>query len=368
MRTVGRAVRRDRCDAPRRVDWLEQQPYPPMTLISRMRCGARERLGNTEARCSITASAQRDLTLHLLIRWALSQGPLTVELHRQVAERAGSVWWGKIGDPEGRAAIGDRRSEQLQAQLDAGIETHVYLYRTGSELWRTVLVEFSSELPTEEAALIPEYYRAEATSGGGDVGDAGEVTDLESSEGVVEKSGRRAADVQPTEEHRQALRDYLNDPESVSWNLMHEVWLAGLVDRGHRDGKRVFVPVSDGTTGGSGSYHLWLKLGDFQELPATDLERELTLADSTSDLDTALRGQAALMYVNERSPGPQPASVALLVGKPRVKLRHGARRRIRLGSRRRQGRSAQASLGEHAGCSGRRPRHSLRERQDPGGQ
>ena len=68
------------------------------------------------------------------------------------------MWWGRLGDPEGRAAIGASRLKELEAQLDAGTPTYVFLHRPG-EVWRTRLVEIRSERPTDEVELIPEYYR-----------------------------------------------------------------------------------------------------------------------------------------------------------------------------------------------------------------
>jgi hypothetical protein len=96
--------------------------------------------------------------LHILQRWSSERDPDTVEKHRAAAEEHGVVWWGRLGDPEGRAAIGAPRLKELQAQLDAGTPTYVFLHRTG-EVWRTRLVEIRTDRPVGELELIPEYYR-----------------------------------------------------------------------------------------------------------------------------------------------------------------------------------------------------------------
>ena len=96
--------------------------------------------------------------LHVLQRWSVERDPETVSKHRSIAADRGAVWWGRLGDPEGRAAIGAARLKTLQSQLDGDTPTYVFLHRTG-EVWRTHLVEIRSERPTEERELIPEYYR-----------------------------------------------------------------------------------------------------------------------------------------------------------------------------------------------------------------
>lgn len=96
--------------------------------------------------------------LHILQRWSYDRDPDTIQKHQKVAEEHGAVWWGRLGDPEGRAAIGKPRLKELQAQVDAGTPTYVFLHRTG-EVWRTRLVEIRTDRPTDELELIPEYYR-----------------------------------------------------------------------------------------------------------------------------------------------------------------------------------------------------------------
>ncbi len=66
--------------------------------------------------------------LHLLFKWSGGREPRTVERHRAVAERDGSVWWGKFAAP-GSTGMGASKFADLQAQLQAGVTTHVYVYR-----------------------------------------------------------------------------------------------------------------------------------------------------------------------------------------------------------------------------------------------
>jgi MoxR-like ATPase len=106
-----------------------------------------------------SAMGQRDL--HVLLRWQPSQNPSTVADHRAVADREGSVWWGKIGDPA-RAAISAANLQRLRSQLQAGRATHVYLYRPG-ELWRTDLQQVETDKSAIDPALVPGYYAAETT-------------------------------------------------------------------------------------------------------------------------------------------------------------------------------------------------------------
>ena len=105
-----------------------------------------------------TDATPKSDALHLLIRWAVAREPATIELHREIAERAGAVWWGKIGDPAARAAVGKERRAVLDKQIAEGVTTLVFLHRPG-EVWRTRLLELREDRPTEELDLIPAYYR-----------------------------------------------------------------------------------------------------------------------------------------------------------------------------------------------------------------
>ncbi|MGY1697366.1 AAA family ATPase [Geodermatophilus sp. SYSU D00814] len=109
----------------------------------------------------LLASATGQPDLHVLLRWQPSQNPSTVAEHRAVADREGSVWWGKIGDPA-RAAISAVNLKRLRNQMQAGRATHVYLYRPG-EVWRTDLQQVETDKSAIDPALVPGYYEAQTT-------------------------------------------------------------------------------------------------------------------------------------------------------------------------------------------------------------
>jgi len=94
--------------------------------------------------------------VHLLLRWRLTENPRTVDLHREVAEARGSVWWGKLGDPE-RNALSDLNLALLRVQLQSGDPTYVYLYRAG-ETWRASLMEITRDRSDVDSELVPDYY------------------------------------------------------------------------------------------------------------------------------------------------------------------------------------------------------------------
>jgi 5-methylcytosine-specific restriction protein B len=94
--------------------------------------------------------------VHLLLRWRLSENPKTVDLHREVAQTRGSVWWGKLGDPK-RSALSDLNLALIRSQVRSGVPTYVYLYRAG-ETWRASLMDISKDRSDVNPELIPEYY------------------------------------------------------------------------------------------------------------------------------------------------------------------------------------------------------------------
>jgi MoxR-like ATPase len=97
-----------------------------------------------------------DVLRHLLFKWATDFEPRTVELHREIATREGSVWWGKFGKP-GSTSLSPKRLKDIRAQLDAGTETHAYIYRSG-ELWRTRLEEITADPDDVDEERLPSYY------------------------------------------------------------------------------------------------------------------------------------------------------------------------------------------------------------------
>lgn len=97
---------------------------------------------------------------HLVFKWNADIEPRTLDLHREVADRQGSVWWGRFSKSP-TPSIAKRRVQGLQEQLSKGTPTHVYLYRKGS-LWRTTLQEISLDPPSVDDPRFPNYYEASA--------------------------------------------------------------------------------------------------------------------------------------------------------------------------------------------------------------
>ena len=111
------------------------------------------------------SSPSNENALHLVVKWTTGAGrPAdTVELHRQIAEQHSSVWWGLqarkeagINNPNRR--ISEERIEQLRAQLDANIPSHVYI--SGPTCWTTDLRNVALTHGETDERLIPDYYSA----------------------------------------------------------------------------------------------------------------------------------------------------------------------------------------------------------------
>jgi len=94
--------------------------------------------------------------VHLLFKWNSDIEPRTVELHREVAERAGSVWWGQFG-PMDRPRMSAERLRSVQEQIAEGISTHAYLYRRGS-LWRAEIEALTTDPPDAADPRFPSHY------------------------------------------------------------------------------------------------------------------------------------------------------------------------------------------------------------------
>lgn len=97
--------------------------------------------------------------LHLVFKWSADIESQTVALHRKVADEKGSVWWGKFGTSQ--SGIGKRRLESITDQLEAGIELSAFLYG-GGELFRTRLLEITTDPDAVDADLLPGYYEKSA--------------------------------------------------------------------------------------------------------------------------------------------------------------------------------------------------------------
>jgi 5-methylcytosine-specific restriction protein B len=94
--------------------------------------------------------------VHLVFKWSADVESQTVDLHRQVAEAKGSVWWGKFGSSE--SAIAKKQLDTINAQLEAGVDTCAFLFG-GGELFRTRLREITTDPEGVDASLLPGYYQ-----------------------------------------------------------------------------------------------------------------------------------------------------------------------------------------------------------------
>jgi hypothetical protein len=101
-------------------------------------------------------TTETDRALHLLLKWSPDREPRTVELHKRIADREGSVWWGKLGS-RARAALSRQNVGRLRAQLAAGTPTSIILYRPG-EVWRTRLEAITPNPAEVEDSLLPSHY------------------------------------------------------------------------------------------------------------------------------------------------------------------------------------------------------------------
>ncbi len=90
-----------------------------------------------------------------MFKWSADVESQTVDLHRQVAEAKGSVWWGKFGSSE--SAIAKKQLDTINAQLEADVDTCAFLYG-GGELFRTRLQEITTDPEGVDADLLPGYY------------------------------------------------------------------------------------------------------------------------------------------------------------------------------------------------------------------
>lgn len=145
----------------RRVDWKRrllrtELPVPARTALGAPR--AITQIREADELLDLVGAAQEvGDPLHLLLKWRPEEEPRTIALHQEIEQTHGSVWWGKIGDPEGRAAMSDSSIERFRKQLEDGVQTHAYLYRSG-EIWRTDLLSITRDEAEVDSALVPAYY------------------------------------------------------------------------------------------------------------------------------------------------------------------------------------------------------------------
>lgn len=94
--------------------------------------------------------------IHLVLKWSPSIEANTIEFHREVAERRGAVWWGRVSKP-GTTGLAADRIERIRQQLQQGSVTNVYLHSSAST-WRTRLLAITTDPSEVEEALVPDYY------------------------------------------------------------------------------------------------------------------------------------------------------------------------------------------------------------------
>jgi hypothetical protein len=98
-------------------------------------------------------------SLHLVFKWNADVEPRTIDLHREVATREGSVWWGRFSKSP-TPSIAKSSLERLEDQLTRGMVTHAYLYRRGM-CWRTTVQEVRVDPPPINDPRFPSYYKPE---------------------------------------------------------------------------------------------------------------------------------------------------------------------------------------------------------------
>lgn len=97
--------------------------------------------------------------LHLLFKWNADKEPRTIDLHKEIADRETSVWWGRFSRSTA-PSISPSKLSQVQEQIASGVATHAYLYRRGS-VWRTHIQEATVEPPSSGDPRFPRYYKPE---------------------------------------------------------------------------------------------------------------------------------------------------------------------------------------------------------------
>ena len=97
-------------------------------------------------------------SVHLLLRFSdrlLTEGN-TITEHNLIAEREGSVWFGKMGSPVSRIVI-----DRLNDQVNTNIPTSIYLVKGNRKKQSAFIAELitaSTTLPKQEENLVPIYY------------------------------------------------------------------------------------------------------------------------------------------------------------------------------------------------------------------
>ena len=94
---------------------------------------------------------------HALFKWNADIQPSTIEDHRSIAVREGSVWWGRVAAAES-SHVPAKRVEDLREQIRYGFPTYAFLHRRG-ETWRTSILEVTDDVDYVTGdGRFPEYY------------------------------------------------------------------------------------------------------------------------------------------------------------------------------------------------------------------
>lgn len=94
--------------------------------------------------------------LHLVFKWNAEVEPRTIDIHREIAQREGSVWWGRFSKSP-TPTMSTSNFQRLQQQLERGKLTHAYLYRRGMT-WVTTVHEVRLDPPPMSDGRFPGYY------------------------------------------------------------------------------------------------------------------------------------------------------------------------------------------------------------------
>jgi MoxR-like ATPase len=95
--------------------------------------------------------------LHLVLKWSPSIRADTIDLHREVAQAHGAVWWGRVSKA-GVTGLGDNWIQALLDQISRQITTYVFLTSSAGGTWRTELLDITADSDDVEADLVPAHY------------------------------------------------------------------------------------------------------------------------------------------------------------------------------------------------------------------
>lgn len=96
--------------------------------------------------------------LHLLFKWSSAREPRTIDLHKEVAEREGSVWWGRFTTNSDRALARETLSS-LQQQIASDSPTFAILYLNGGgKVWKARILELTDQADVIDTRRLPSYY------------------------------------------------------------------------------------------------------------------------------------------------------------------------------------------------------------------